>query len=287
MTQRNPNDEMAARITALIDGAIRDERERAQAEADLAAHPHLQTQHAVESALVATLHARRDRLRAALPPSLERSVRMAVHEAAQPNPSVLDRIIGALRRPAVAFPALAGIAAVVVLVLTNGGPATTDQPRVTTEVAAASLDLPTASYANYQAIKQGKLTLAKATNDANELKTFFAKEGVGYEVIFPKMEAELKGGVVSEHNGHKYAHLVFAAGDHLVYMFEVDQASIDSKTVDLGSRVNDDLAQSRWHWEERADTGTLFVWKSNNVVCSAVSDLRTDQFSALFALEEL
>lgn len=290
MTQRHPHDDMAARITALIDGAIRDEQERAQAEEELAAHPHLQAQHAVESALVATLHARRDRLRAALPPAVERSVRMAVNEAAQPTPSAWSRLLATLRRPAVAFPTLAGLTAVAVLMVT-GGPeptATSTSPaRTTTDVQAALVDLPNASYSNFQAIRQGKLSLAKATANKEELKSFFASEGVKYEVFFPKMDAELKGGVVSDHNGHKYAHLVFAAGNHLVYMFEVDQASIDNKVVDLGGRVQDDLAQSRWHWEERADTGTLFVWKSNNVVCSAVSDLRTDQFSALFALEEL
>lgn len=285
MEYRPMNDDMAARITAFIDGALGDE-ERAQATEELQRSPRLQRQLDVESALVATLRERRARLRATLPPTVERRVRMAVNAEAMPRKTFAERY------PALSFWksqrfvwAAAAIVLVSVLLLE---PSALRQLTGSGAVAAsASLDVPTQSYANFASIVNGSLQLGKATTDKQSLKAYFASEGVDYDVQFPAIEATLKGGVVSEHGGRKFAHLVYERAGHTIYMFEVDQESLDGKQAELGQVVADDITHSRWHWEERADTGTLFAWKSNNVVCVAVSDLRTNELSALFDLQEL
>ena len=82
-----------------------------------------------------------------------------------------------------------------------------------------------------------------------------------------------------------FAHLVYDVGGHQIYIFEVDRPSIDANVMSMHALVDQDVRNSTWHWEERAGVGTMFVWESNNIVCSAVSDLRTEQFSALFSLE--
>lgn len=285
MEHRAMNDDMAARITALIDGALGDE-ERAQAMHELGSSQQLQRQHDVETALVATLRDRRDRLRTSLPPAVERRVRMAV------NAEALPRLTFAERYPALTFwraqrVAWAAAAIVVVAVLLLQ-PSAIKQLTGTGAVAAAiPVDVPTQSYANYASIVQGSMQVGKSSTDQRELKSYFASQGVTYDVQFPAIDATLKGGVVSDHGGRKFAHLVYERAGHTIYMFEVDQESIDANHADLGQVVSDDIMHSRWHWEERADTGTLFAWKSNNVVCVAVSDLRTDELSALFDLQEL
>ncbi|MCX6140036.1 MAG: hypothetical protein NTX15_04275 [Candidatus Kapabacteria bacterium] len=148
-------------------------------------------------------------------------------------------------------------------------------------------EITSASYVNFQAVVKGDLKLSLATSDTSELKRFFKEAGVTFDVFFPQMAAELKGGVVSHHGDKHYAHLVYGVGAHTVYLFEVDQPSITNGRVSLADNVGEDVRKSHWHWEERDGIGTLFVWKSNTIMCSAVSDLRTQDFSALFRLETL
>lgn len=285
MDYRSMTDDMAARMTAYIDGALNDD-ERRQAEQELASSATLQRQHAVESALVQTLRARRSQLRVTLPPQVERRVRMAVNAEAMPGPSVLERFAQPSGWRWLRIFATGAAVAIIAVFVYNGG--MLDTQSGTQQVAAsAPIDLPSASYANYASVSNGSLALGKTSSNATELKSYFKEKGVTYDVQFPAVDATLKGGVVSEHDGKKFAHLVYERGGHTIYMFEVDQASIDGKQVELGQHVADDIEHSRWHWEERENVGTLFAWKSNNVVCVAVSDLRTDELSALFDLQEL
>jgi hypothetical protein len=72
-----------------------------------------------------------------------------------------------------------------------------------------------------------------------------------------------------------------------VYLLEADNNDVVDGSVQLDQEIRQDVEQSRWHWEERDEIGTLFVWKSNNVMCTAVSDMPTQEFSALFRLETL
>ncbi|MBU3742363.1 MAG: hypothetical protein FGM24_08780, partial [Candidatus Kapabacteria bacterium] len=242
MDYRSMTDDMAARMTAYIDKALNEE-ERRQAEQDLASSPALQRQHAVESALVTTLRARRTQLRAPLPPQVERRIRMAVNAEAMPRPSVLERFAQPTGWRFWRLFAAGAAVAIVALVVYNGG--TIDPQQASQQVATLPpIDLPQASYANYASITNGSLTLGKTSSNASELKSYFKDQGVSYDVLFPAVDATLKGGVVSEHDGKKFAHLVYECGGHTIYMFEVDQASIDTKYVDLGQRVADDIEHS-------------------------------------------
>jgi hypothetical protein len=243
----------------------------------------LRAEYETVNAVRTMLRERADRLRMPVPADVERSIRLAI--AAEQSQShgrserwldtVLDTVIDYLRRPAIAV-GVAAVALVAVVWFAADRSATT-----------APFRLYEASYANFQDIVGGTLELGKRTSNPAELAAFFRDQGVAYDVFFPTIDATLEGGVVSEHHGQRYAHLVYRAGDHLVYIFEVDEPSIEGNMIAMASDVADDLEHSRWHWEERAGVGTMFVWESNNIVCSAVSDLRTQDLSALFHLETL
>lgn len=275
---KNERDQ-AAILSAYIDGAELTPDEAARAEHLLATSREARRELELVGAVRSTLRARATTLRTPVPVDLERSIRLAigneVQAASQSRPSLGSRILAFLARPAIAIPAAVVIAvcsAVIYLTL----------PRTQPE-----FELASASYANFGAIVRGDLKLAKASGDTAELQRFFRENGVKYSVFFPQIDAELKGGVVSTHGDLKFAHLVYGTGEHLVYLFEVDEPSIEEGSVELQSRIAADVDRSRWHWEERAGVGTLFVWKSNSIMCSAVSDLGTQDFSALFRLETL
>ncbi len=278
-----PND-LRERITALIDGQITSESERSDVEAFLASSEEARMQQRVESALVGMLHERREALRERIPADVERRIRLALIEQPEASPSLWQRIVGVFARPLVSIPILAtGIAVAAIFVVQQ-------QPQVSEPSAvnrSPLVDLQAQAYANFESIVRGELTVAVASESEQEVRSWFKNNGVTYDVQFPSIEATLVGGVVSTHEHKKFAHLVYNVGNHLVYMFEVDEASLASRDVALDTGIVDGLAHGKWHWEERLDTGTLFIWKSNNVVCAAVSDLRTDELSALFDLHLL
>ncbi len=272
--------------SALADGHLTS-AEAARLRDAMAHSEALRSEYETVNAVRSLLRERADRLRMPVPADVERSIRQAIAaEQSQPRAQqrgfrnqlldhVLDAVIDYLRRPAIAV-AVAAVALVTVVwfaVDRSAGP--------------APYRLYEASYANFQDIVGGTLKLGKRTSDPSVLASFFRDQGVAYDVFFPTLDATLEGGVVSEHHGQRYAHLVYRAGDHVIYIFEVDEPSIETNVIAMASDVADDLEQSRWHWEERSGVGTMFVWESNNIVCSAVSDLRTQDLSALFHLETL
>ena len=282
------NTERAELLSAYLDGELAgDELDAVKKE--LAEDQELEREFRMISAARQTVRDRREAMRMEMPVELERSIRLAlgreVEQASAPVPTILDRIIGFFRQPAIAV-SMASIALVAVVALTidRNQAGTSDSPVLMT---ASTVDLYNASYDNFQKVVKGEIELAMQTSDVEELKSFFRGEGVEYDVFFPEVAAELRGGVVSDHDGQKFAHLVYGVGEHLVYIFEVDEASVARNNVAMNRTVAQDLAESRWHWEERSGVGTMFVWESNNIICSAVSDLRTQDLSALFTLEKL
>lgn len=273
------------RITAYLDNELSD-AERTEIELELNDSDGLRRGLALEHGVRKLVRSRNVNLRERVPVELERSIRInlarEVEAASKKRPlSFWEHVLTAIRRPMIAIPIGIAVVALIVMMVTDRSsqpPFAAMSPRV---------NLYEASYANFSKIVKGELALVKVTSDQDELRAFFREEGVKYDVFFPEMAAELKGGVVSDHGGIRFAHLVYGAGDHLVYIFEVDEPSIKQNLVAMDATVWEDLEQSRWHWEERRGVGTMFVWESNNIVCSAVSDLRTQDLSALFTLEKL
>jgi len=233
----------------------------------------------VDDAVHRMLSARRESVRTKIPVHIERRIRLSLGEAAEqqsaPQPvSLLASLASFFRKPLVLVPSSLGMVAIAALLIFRSSSQT-------------PVDLHKIAYANFSGVVNGDISLVKQTSDTNELRAFFATAGVNYPVFFPAMKAQLKGGVVSTENGHSFAHVVYEIGDHVVYLFEADQVAIDANLASLDTMITNDLSTGKWHWEERPGTGTLFVWKSNNVVCLAVSDLRTQDMSALFTLEAL
>lgn len=240
-------------------------------------------ENALTDGVARMLRSRRDTLRERVPVDVERSIRMAIaaemasaEQQTAARPGVFSALFGFLRRPAILVTSGLTVATLVVISLLRP-----------TAASSSAVNLHDVAYANFNGVVRGTLQLARQTSDTVALRSFFTSAGVSFPVFFPPVQAELKGGVVSTENGHAYAHLVYGVGDHLVYLFEADQPSIDGGVAALDTSIVNDLASGRWHWEERPGTGTMFVWKSNNVVCLAVSDLHTQDMSALFTLEAL
>jgi len=126
---------------------------------------------------------------------------------------------------------------------------------------------------NFAAILEGNLTVQHATSDRQELARYFQEKGVAYTIAFPRVHAELVGGVVSEHGPARYAHLVYAVGDTLIYMFEVPKDELrDGKVVYVTQDVMEQLEQGKAFWEEPYGTMRLVMFEQGDVICAVVSN---------------
>jgi len=273
----------ADQLSAYLDGEL-SEQERAEVESSLAENVSLRREVDLINGVRSTLKTRANRLRIAAPETLEQSIKLALQEVVFQSPSVVPKVsfvqkfVQLVSRPLIAIPTALALALVVtlsVMVVQRGA-----RPNPAFEVSSAS-------YRNYQSVVRGDLTTEIESSDIPTLRKYFRDQGVTYQVFFPQIQAQLVGALVSKEGAKSYAHLVYKAGSHLVYLLEVDETSLADGSVAIDEPVAGDVALSRWHWEEKEGIGTLFVWKSNSIMCSAVSDLPTQEFSALFSLETL
>ncbi len=264
-----------------ISGLLDERQESDVRGRDISGDQRAQREAELIGALRSTIHERRGALRMPVPPALERNIRMAIAEEASKSvrPSLAERLRRGLAslaaRPALAGLSLAGIAAVAFMTVfmlrsTPGLPS----------------DLTAAALAVYGQVTSPEPSVELRSSNHSRLRAFFAERGVSFNVFFPDVDAELVGGSVRTINGREFPVLVFSAAGHTISLLEVDEASVGDRTVSMDSQTADDVAQSRWHWAS-AENKTLFVWKSNSIMCSVVSDLAVDEVSALFRLEAL
>jgi len=248
---------------------------------DLSADRRASREAEIVAAVRSTLHERRHTLRTQVPPALERSIRMAIGQEAsvRQRPSFAERFRQGLAslaaRPALAGLTLAGIAAVAFMTVF----ALRSSPSLSSNMTDAAL-------AVYGQVAGSDTSIDLRSSDRGTLQAFFAERGVTFDVFFPDVDAELIGGSVRTINGREFPVLVFAAAGHVISLLEVDDASVSDRTVSMDAQTSEDVAHSRWHWAS-SDNKTLFVWKSNSIMCSVVSDLAVDEVSALFRLEAL
>ncbi len=134
---------------------------------------------------------------------------------------------------------------------------------------------------NFERIVKGQLTVAKATNRFDNLMAFFHAQGVEYQIVSIPLKAELIGGVVSEHNGTKLAHLVYRRGDTLIYMYQAPIELFERGILALPSSVNSYADSGRWYAEDLTH-GSWMFWRIQSVYCSVVANVPKDVLATYF-----
>lgn len=143
------------------------------------------------------------------------------------------------------------------------------------------------SLRNYHAVCEGKITLQYKTNSFEELDKFFHANGIHYNIVHPKIKADLLGGVVSEEDGKKSAHLVFKHGDTLLYMWEIDLDDNVIRHTSFQDNVWNLLRKGEWLWDTATeDSTTVVFWEDDKhghrTLCSVVATLPQKELQPLF-----
>lgn len=244
--------------------------------ADFSARSHERDEELTQAVSV-MLTKRRESLRLQIPVDVERSIRMAIAaEQSSPPSSWFKSVMDWIRRPAVSF-SMAGAAAAVVIAIAFWGQQAQSLPGEITHAALAA----------FPGVHSGTTKLDISSSSPREISAYLASHGVQHSIFYPEVEAELVGANIFSVNGLPCAELVYRTAGHTIALLQVDDRSIEAKRVELDPVVAGDVAYSKWHWASTPENGTLFVWKSNSIMCTVVSDLQIDEVSSLFRLEAL
>lgn len=239
----------------------------------------MQRENEIVEALGASLRKRSQALRTQVPVHVERNIRMALSELdnrpeTQPWYSMFWNW---LSRPSVALSLGGGVAVLLVAVFMYNR---ASQSQLSTEITTAALE-------TFHKVHRNHEPLDVTTKNPAAVKSYLRDKGFRNEVFFPEIDADLAGARVFYINEHPCVELVYHRGEHTIALLEVEDHYIEEGQVQMDSVVQQDVDQSRWHWAATEENGTLFVWKSNSIMCTVVSDLQIEQTSALFRLEAL
>ncbi len=145
----------------------------------------------------------------------------------------------------------------------------------------SSVDFRAESLDNFERIVEGKLSVAKATSNFNELVAFFRSSGVRYQLVSVPLKAELVGGVVSEHNGTKLAHLVYRRGDTLIYMYQAPQELFERGILAVSRSIVPYTQSGKWYAENIGQRSWMF-WRVQSVYCSVVASVPKEVLATYF-----
>ena len=160
-------------------------------------------------------------------------------------------------------------------------------PSMLKVVHAESNNICSQTYTSFRAYKNGDLKPQIITTNQEKLSSFFAENGVKYTVHYPKIDAELIGGIVSQEKGTTFAHFIYKVGDHIIYAYEVPEGLVDNQTLSVNPRAMEIVNKADWYWEkENGASNTMVLWRLGPNLCVMVSDLRTEQLSALLHVKE-
>jgi hypothetical protein len=202
-------------------------------------------------------------------------------------PSLFDIVFGWLPEPRFAFATVLMVAIIGAGTWIGSRFISAPQQALQEKAVVPTVGFTDQALQNFSAVMAGKITLQKVTSSFDELEQFFHDKGVSYPLVRPKVQAVLAGGVVSEHDGVKLAHLVFECTDKsLLYMWQVPTKQLAPVHLQVASKTMDTLHTGEWLWQHKPTNETVALWevqeKNVAIMCSMVSSLPQPKMMALF-----
>ncbi len=137
---------------------------------------------------------------------------------------------------------------------------------------------------NFQNILKGNLIPQIVSDNPEEIKSFFLKEGVKYQIILPEYDKwKLLGAIVSVDRGEKFAHHVYTDNEgKLIYFFQADENYFEkNKILNLSEGLLEYLEKGNCYDTYESGIGTLMTKTGKNII-AVVSNISSyelkDQF---------
>lgn len=137
---------------------------------------------------------------------------------------------------------------------------------------------------NFKSITEGKLAPQLVSDNPNQIDKFFKENGVKYSTKIPVYSQwNLLGAVVSEDNGEKFAHHVYAnENGKLVYVFQVEEIYIEKhKILKLSKDLIQYLNEGNCYKFSEENT-TIILSKSENKIFAVVTNEDSNKIDEYF-----
>lgn len=274
------NIELKYQLTALIDGELTDKSKEVELQSLIASNPDFQREYEVlrfTKSLVqrkCTFHS--------VPEKLKQRITKKIKPVENPLPKPLEFLKNIFSQPAIVVSgALALILIAIILVLNQNSK--NEIPDLASEQYGSDNMFIQAS-SNFNSILTGKLAPQILTDDADNIKRFFAASGVKYSTEIPECrEWKIAGAVVSEAGGEKFAHHVYSNDEgKLIYLFQVDESCLNkNEELKLSENMIEYLDKGNCYSTTK-ETFTTLMKKMGNNICAVVSNASKTEVENLF-----
>lgn len=127
---------------------------------------------------------------------------------------------------------------------------------------------------NFDAIKQGKLSLQIASGNFQTIRDFFKQKGVRFQPVLPVFKNyNMAGAIVSANKGEILPHNIYINNNgKLVYLYQANEECLKKKKI---LTLSDDLinmVDKGKYYIYSSGKKTVMAWKSGGNICLLVSN---------------
>lgn len=143
------------------------------------------------------------------------------------------------------------------------------------------------SFNNFDAVVAGTLKPDVASDNAAEVRKFFATK-VDYKVSVPQMkDCTLMGGLVSSYQGKPLAHVVYKHDGEVIYLYQVDmQTVLEGKALTIPANAKEELLRTGWYVQSEHPKCSIVMWMIDSTLCTAVADIDKGELIAYLSYPE-
>jgi hypothetical protein len=184
-------------------------------------------------------------------------------EAGQAKFSLKDYLSPYFRKPVYAIPAAAAIILFLIIF------------QLDSSVNISASDMFAQAEYNFNSIINGELKPQKLCNNSREVKNFFTNSGVTYATVVPEFsDWHILGAVVSNENGEKLAHHVYADNSgHIIYLYQVSENQLtEKKLLELSPYLLNKCKTKRFVKFNSESHSTYLFIHNNNVFALVTND---------------
>lgn len=257
------------RITALVDGEIIDEIEKAETEKLVFSDDNLKFDFDAQNIVKKLLREKFAETRT--PEYLTESIKskLMAETKVQSNYSKGASYWELFLKPQVVIPLAA--ASILIIIFFYSSASFTPEKLVAEQTGQNNMFVQAVN--NFSSIIDGKLSAQITSDDPQKISKFFVSAGVNYSTVIPKCKDwTLAGGVVSDEKGIKFAHHLYSDNQrHIVYIYQADIDFIQDKRV---LTLTDDLMEYLKHNELVLDYNKFAsaIWLKDHKVFVLVSN---------------
>jgi anti-sigma factor RsiW len=126
----------------------------------------------------------------------------------------------------------------------------------------------------FDSVLKGQLIPTVTSNDPLRVESALSSN-VNFKVHVPKLKrCTLVGGMFTNYNSEKIAHVIYQYNDKLVYLYQTGYDAVEQRGgLELPAEARTELKQRGWYFENHLENCSLIIWLKGSTVCVALADM--------------